>query len=181
MRLAQMRVWPWLLGGLLLASAGGCALVADLFAEGLAADLGLDPATVKPQQGTILVAFVNNTRYTATFYAYKTSDATDLTSGAKNFSAEVTAGEVQNEVLDCPIGLVSPGTLGTDFSIDATAATLSDVADGEAAVATVAYEGTPLVSGSTFACGDVIEIRLSQVTVGDEQEFLLSVRVIPGN
>lgn len=181
MRLAQMRVWPWLLGGLLLASASGCALVADLFDAGLASELGIDPATIKPQQGTILVAFVNNTRFTATFYGYKTSSPTDLRSGAKNFSAEVAAGEVQNEVLECPIGLVSPGSLGTDFSIDATAATLSDVADGEAAVATVTYQGTPLVSGSTFACGDVVEIRLSQVTVGDGQEFLLSVRVIPGN
>jgi len=180
MRLAQMRVWPWLLGGLLLASAGGCAVIADLFDAGLAAEFGIDPATIKPQQGTILVAFVNNTRFTATFYGYKTSSATDLSSGAKNFSAEVAPGEVQNEVLECPIGVVSPGSLGTDFSIDATAATLSDVAGGEAAAAVVAYAGTPLVSGSAFSCGDVIEVRLTQVTVGDQVEFLLSVRVIPG-
>ena len=166
--------------GLVLLAGGGCGLVGDLFAPQFAQEFGLDPATIKPQQGTVLVAFDNTTRFPATFFAYESVDAQDLTRSSRNFSADVAAGKVANEVLDCPVGLISPGSLGSNFAVDRTAVILAGTVGTTATGTTLLYAGNPVISGSSFSCGDVIEIRLSATGAADQPVFTVSVRVIPG-
>ncbi len=96
--------------GLLAAGLGGCGIVGDFFAPTLAASLGLDPSTINPSQGTVIVAFHNMTQSPATFLAFKATNASDFTTGSRNFSVQVQPGQVGNEVLDCPVGLITPGT-----------------------------------------------------------------------
>jgi hypothetical protein len=166
---------------MVLLVVGACGLVSDALAPGLAQQIGLDPASIKPQQGTVIVAFNNTTRYPATFFAYQSADATDLTRSSRNFSADIAAGKVGNEVLDCPVGLISPGSLSSAFAVDTVAATLGGVAGSTAADAIVGYAGNPVISGSGFSCGDVIEIRLSGGGTVEAPTFAITVRVIPGS
>ena len=164
------------IGGLVLIVAGGCGLLVDFFDPDLAGRLGLDPATVRPEQGTVLVAFNNTTRSPAVFSAYWSRDARNLTRYSRNFNVDVPAGNVRNEVLECPVGLVSPGTLGPDFGRDNVAAIVQTATGFE----DVAYAGPVLVSGDGFVCGDVIEVRLSSVGTGEAATYSVSVRVIRG-
>jgi len=183
MRFVKRRALKWLMGGLLVGAVCGCTMIVDAFAPGLATNLGLDPATIKPTQGVVLVSFNNTTRFPTEFFAYEMG-AQDSPNTWRSFSAEVAGGEVQNEVLDCPVEVISPGSVGADLSIDTTAAvgggTATTGTGTETVTFTVAYEGPPLVSGRTFTCGDVIEIRLSQTGTADQADFVVSVRVIPG-
>ncbi len=157
MKAANPRVRLWLAtGGALLATAG-CTLISDVLNTGLATQFGLDPATIFASQGTVLVAFRNNTRFPATFSAFKATDASDYSRGGRNFSVPVAANDVGNEVLECPVGVISPGALGLGFAFDGTAAVTIETDTG---VQTVAYAGDPLVAGQAFTCGDVVELRL---------------------
>ncbi|MBU0616231.1 MAG: hypothetical protein KKI02_00795, partial [Planctomycetes bacterium] len=79
-----------------------------------------------------------------------------------------------------PVGRISPGSLGADFAPDAVAVIWTATTEGAASTGELAYEGNPLISGSTFSCGDVIEIRFSQTGPTDAPVFSVSVRVIPG-
>ena len=182
MRLAKNQVWRTkiifvlLLLGLAVLPAGGCAVVGDLLDPGLAVALGMDPATIKPQQGVVIVAFNNTTRYPAQFFAFESLDADDLTQSSRNFSAEVAAGQVQNEVLDCPVGLIAPGSLGDNFAYDSTAV----VVTGPDFAEIKPYNGPPLLSGSSFSCGDLVEIRVSATGAGAGERFAVTVRVVPG-
>ena len=181
MRTARERIQGVLAGGLVLLAVGGCGLVVDLFAPGLAQAVGLDPASIKPQQGTVIVAFNNTTRYPATFFAYESADAVNLARSSRNFSADIAAGKVGNEVLECPVGLISPGSLSSTFTVDGVAASVAGVAGTTGVLATVGYTGNPVISGSSFSCGDVIEIRLSAGGTTEAPTFVISVRVIPGS
>lgn len=181
MRTAWERMVCVLAGGVLLLALSACGLVSDALAPGLATQLGLDPASIKPQLGTVMVAFNNTTRYPATFFAYLSVDATDLTRSSRNFSADIAAGKVGNEVLDCPVGLISPGSLDSAFAPGGIAASVAGVAGSTAALAEVAYAGNPVISGSSFSCGDVIEIRLTAGGTTEAPTFAVSVRVIPGS
>lgn len=167
-------------GGLLVAPLGGCGLVTDVFNPGFASQLGIDPATIFPQRGRVVVAFNNTTRFPASFFAFTARDAVDLSAGARNFSVFVAASQQGNEVLDCPAALVAPGTLAADFSFDNLAALV--VVNGE--LVEVPYDGPALLDGTTYSCGDLIEIRLSAFTLGTgenaEVEFLISVRILRG-
>jgi hypothetical protein len=182
MRLAKNQAWRTkivfvlLLLGVAVLPAGGCAVVGDLLDPGLAVALGLDPATIKPQQGVVIVAFDNTTRYPAQFFAFESLRADDLTQSSRNFSAEVPAGQVQNEVLDCPVGLIIPGSMGDNFAYDSTAV----IVTGPDFAEIKPYNGPPLLSGSSYSCGDLVEIRLSPPPGGGEQGFVVTVRVIPG-
>ena len=180
MRTAWERRVCVLAGGVVLLAVGACGIVSDALAPGLAQQIGLDPASIKPQQGTVIVAFNNATRFPATFFAYASADAVDLTRSSRNFSADIAAGKVGNEVLDCPVGRIAPGSLTSTFTVDGVAATLAGVAGSTGAVAIVGYAGNPVISGSSFNCGDVIEIRLSAGGTADAPTFVISVRVIPG-
>ncbi len=175
-RKAKRPAWPAALGGLVLIAAGGCGLLVDFFDPDLAGRLGLDPATIKPQQGTVIVAFANSTRYPAAFNAYWSRDANNLAGYSRNFSVDVPSGNVRNEVLECPVGVISPGSLDSTFTPSGLAVVVQ--AAGEAAQ--VEYAGPPLISGDGFFCGDVIEIRVSAIGTGDTATYAVSVRVIRG-
>ncbi len=185
----RIRLWRWLVLGGMLAPLAGCTVLGDLLNTSFLVDLGIDPATVVPSQGTIIVAFKNSTQFAATFSAFESRDALDPTLFSKNFSVEVEGGAVKNEVLDCPVGLVSPGTLGADFAPDTAQAAIVQVVNTGQQQTTVtmedvAYGGEPLVSGVAYTCGDVISIELQATTTtgqtGNQQQFRLVVQVIPG-
>lgn len=168
------RIGPRLLGALALFMVSGCGLVGDLFNEDAVRQLGLDPATVFGEDGTVIVALYNTTRVTADFNAWWSLDASNLTAKSRNFSVEVEGGAVKNEVLQCPIGVISPGSLDANFVASDVAVVLDS---GEQ----VTYTGPVLLSGSSFLCGDVIEIRLLPIGgTSDTQEYAVSVRVIRG-
>jgi hypothetical protein len=147
-------------------------------APSLPLQLGFDPATIKPQQGVVLVAFNNTTTFSAEFLAYEIGNVRNAAGSSRNFSAVVDAGQQWNEVLDCPVARISPGTLGANLQVDSTAVTVAGA--GAAAGTTVTYDGPPLDSGNAYTCGDLIEIRLSNTGSADTPTFVVSVRVIRG-
>lgn len=164
--------------GLLVALAG-CGVVADLINPDFVTGFGLDAGVVRPSQGIILVAFNNQTRSEAALLAFMSRNANDLTRDSRNILVVVEPRQVRNEVLDCPVGVISPGSLGADFSISSAAALVGGTE--------VTYDGPPVVSGVAFRCGDVVEIRLEEVTgagTGGEGEanvdYRVTLRVIPG-
>ena len=165
--------------GLLLLPALGCAFAADLVNPDFLRQVGFDPATVVPPAGKVVVAFTNDTDQSATFYAYVAEEVLDdqVIAGV-NLTSAVPSGMTGSEAVDCPFEFIAPGRLGADLSASADAAVVGDVAGQE----TVAYEGTPLVMGVDFVCGDLIEIRLIQ-TGGEDQaqaQYALRVQVYPG-
>lgn len=168
----------WLVLGFVLAPLSGCLLAADVVNPAAWAAIGIDPATVARPPGVILVAFNNTTRYDATFFAYSMADRLDPTKGARSFAAVAEAGQTANEVLECPVGVISAGTLQADFSVDTLAATVET--GEEQGQVQVAYAGPALELGTAFACGDVIEIRLIEQRVGETSQYFISLRVIPG-
>jgi hypothetical protein len=180
------RIWRWAVCGLVLLPIGGCGIAADVLNTGFLTGLGLDTATIIPPQGSIIVAFNNTTKFPALFSAWESVDPVNLKRSSKNFSVEADGGQVKNQVLDCPIGAIAPGSLGANFTPEAQAAVVT-VTDAQGAVTTttVDYNGQPLESGIAYACGDVIEITLSQVTQASttgqaQQSFAITVQVIPG-
>lgn len=178
MKVRPNRIGRWLLCGLVLVPAGGCAVVSDVLSPGLLAQLGFDPATIVAPQGTVIVAFNNQTQFPADFFAFESVDARDLTRSSRNFSVHVDPNQVRNEVIDCPVGLISPGSLGATFAISTQAV---DVLAAGGAAAQVAYAGQPLENGTAFVCGDIIEIRLVAAAGGTQQQnqaYQLIVQVI---
>jgi hypothetical protein len=177
------RKWSRLLPILSLVPLAGCAIMSDLLAPTLPLQLGLDPATVTPQQGVVLVAFNNTTQFPATFYAFSSINAQDLTAGSRNFSKVVNAGNQQNEVIDCPVGVIAPGSLSASFQPQTLAATVAGTSGTTSVNAAVDYAGPQLVSGNAFQCGDMIEISLTSTgatATGGQSNFAISVRVVPG-
>ncbi len=182
MNIVWKRGWVWLAGAVLLLPIGGCTILSDLLAPSLPLQLGLDPSTISPQQGVVLVAFNNTTQFPATFFAFEAANAQNLSASARNFSALVDAGQQQNEVLDCPVGVVAPGSLSATFTPETLAATVAGTAGTTTTVAQVAYAGPLLEAGHAYTCGDLIEITLSSTggTGGAQAGYAISVRVIPG-
>ena len=177
MTAVRSRMVHWLILGFVLTPLTGCLLAADVVNPAAWAAIGIDPATVARPPGVIIVAFNNTTRFDASFAAFSLVDRNDVTKGSRNFIVDAAAGEAANEVLECPIGLVAPGSLLPDFSTSPLAATVNA---GDAGVVSVNYEGPALELGTSFACGDVVEIRLTEQRVGDDQAYFVSLRVIPG-
>ncbi len=166
----QRRIWLGVGASLLL--LGGCGLVSDIFDPGLASQIGLDPAIIRPQQGTIIVAFNNTTRYPAVFYCAWSLDAQNLSQKSRNFSVDVPGG---NEVLECPVGLITPGSIEAEFTYNNLAAVVTAPGAGE-----VTYNGGPLLNGTSYLCGYVIEVRLYSIGTGENATYGVTVRVIPG-
>ena len=154
--------------GLLSAACSGCLIASDLVSPGFISALGLDPGVFFPSHGVVVVSFTNNATAPATFYAYQSVDATDLTRQSRNFSVTVDPGETRNEVLICPVGLISLGTLDANFQPDDVGARVG----GD----DVTYTGAALVGGRDFDCGYLIAVRLIPVA----GELSLSVQVVPG-
>ena len=155
--------------GVLLLSVLGCSIAADALNPAILSSLGIDPGAFIPSPGVIVVAFNNESSAPGTFYAFESASAQDLSFDSRNFSLSVDPAEIRNEVIECPVGMVSPGSLTDAFALQGLAATMVTNA-GEV---TVAYEGSPLVAGQDFSCGDLIEVRVSAT-------YVLSVQVHPG-
>ncbi len=170
--------WRGVVAGLATLAIGGCTLATDLVNPTLASTLGL-PGTQGGERGVVLMAFNNRTRFPAVFLAFEAKDERDPSS-ARNFLVEVQPGEVANEIIECPVAVLGPGSVGADFALDTAAAF---VAAGQN-VATVTYAGGPLFSGTAFRCGAVIEVQLVATATGggdqQEQNLRIVVRVIPG-
>jgi hypothetical protein len=168
-------------------------VLGDLFDSSFLSSLGLDPALVSSSNGTVIVVFSNETTAPAQFFAFEQADASDPNRGARNFTQEVPAGQTRNEVLECPLGIVGPGTLDATFNPDTVGATVFTTTAGTAGGGTttnavdVDYAGSVLFSGTDFHCGDVIKITLKQTTTGtttgggqQQTQFTLSVELLPG-
>jgi hypothetical protein len=154
----------------------GCAVPYDAVNPDLITSFGLDPARILPQTGKIVVLFENATDSPALFFAFEGVDAQDLSQDSRNFSVEVAAQDDRNEVLDCPIEIVTPGIINPDFSVDLTGAIVA-TANGNVSVM---YTGAPLISPPDFSCGDLIVIRLEPLATGEgDQQYLITVEVRP--
>lgn len=176
MRCKRIAVVATAVGTCALLLTLGCVVAADTLNPSFFSALGFDPGTIFPTQGTVIVSFTNNTDYEATFFAFESADADDWTVDTRNFSVVVPPNSARNEVLSCPVGLVSAGQMGDDYELDMDQA--AQVVTGEETV-DVAY-AWPLEEGDAFSCGDVIDFTLEAGQVGDEVAFLISVRIIPG-
>ncbi|MBL8880904.1 MAG: hypothetical protein JNG88_17460 [Phycisphaerales bacterium] len=154
----------------------GCVLLSDAINPTLLTQVGLDPNTIFPSPGAVIVVFNNQTQFPVLFYAFQAQEPADLAVDATNMSLLVDPATTRNTVLDCPIGVVSPGVLGPTFEPETLAAT---VFNGQGT--DVDYLGAALISGRDFACGDVIEIRVTAGAGGDQQQaFAINVFVLPG-
>ncbi|QOJ13676.1 MAG: hypothetical protein HRU75_03040 [Planctomycetia bacterium] len=152
----------------------GCAFATDIFNPGLLSSVGLDPARFLPAPGSVVVAFTNNLPVGVTFVSIKASDAADLTIGARVIETAVDANSTISEVLDCPIGLFSPGSLTNDFQRDPVAAFVT-VGDG---VEEVQYANAALLSSRDFTCGDLINVIIGPAA--NEAGIAITIRVVPG-
>jgi hypothetical protein len=178
MNVAWKRRWIWWIGIVLALPVGGCAVLSDILAPSLPLQLGIDAATITPQEGVVLVAFNNTTPSQATFFAFEAINAQNLSAGSRNFSRLVDGGTQQNEVLDCPVGVVAPGSLSATFEPQTLAATVASTSGTTTNLTSVQYTGPVLEAGSAFSCGDMIEITLSPT--GGQAGFAITVRVVPG-
>jgi hypothetical protein len=178
---ARTSVVRCVLLGVALLPLFSCAVLTDLINPDFVVQAGLDPGSIFPAQGVVIVVFNNQTSNTAGFFGFSTASATDPSRDSRNFAVEVEPKSNKNEVVDCPVAVIDPGRLAADFSIDNTAAV---VIDSTGAATAVAYTGPALLVGTSFNCGDVIEFRLDEVqtTTGTTttQSFAITVRVIPG-
>lgn len=173
------RITRWGRVLMLLAAAAmlsGCFMAADLIEENLLRALGISPRLLAEEPGKIVVAFENTTRAAAQmFVAY--TDVSESTVYTRGHWSTVPPGEVSNLVIDCPVTLLTPGSL----SVGATEAARVTPAGGGGEIV-VPYLGTPL-GRSDFACGDMIVVTLTQrAATGTEQqaEYGIRVQIVPG-
>lgn len=187
----RKRVSRLLVLGLTLAPLCGCFVVSDLLNPDLVNALGGDTQAISRSEGVVIVAFNNATSHAVQFFAFMTPGRTDLDAdrlsaglyptGARSFSTYVDARKVGNEVLECPVGQVMPGTLAPDYSIETLGAVVYEASDSGTETIDVEYAGVAAKLGTAFVCGDVIEIRLDAVAAeGDDVNYVLSIQVIPG-
>ncbi len=163
--------------GVLGMSGGGCLLATDLINPNLLSSIGFDPDTVIAPQGRIVVAFTNSTSAAVAFVIAVSDDPADPTANARAVSTDfLESGETRSLVLDCPVGVITPGAPSADFSTDTVAA----VAVTDADAVDIVYTGTPVVVGTDMACGDVLEIEAVQFGIGDGVVFGLQLQVLPG-
>jgi hypothetical protein len=134
----------------------GCTVLGDLVNPSLVTALGLDPLTINPSQGVVVVAFKNSTSLPATFFGFSLVDETNPQRGARNFSSVVAPNATGNEVVNCPVTLVGPGALSSTFALSNVGAAVSSAT----ATTNVSYLGEPFRLGESFQCGDVLEISL---------------------
>lgn len=179
MSLTIPRSWRAMMLTMLALPAGGCSIATDLVSPGFLATLGFDPSSIIPPQGSVVVTFNNQTNLAADFFVAISDSTRDPTSNAKNLvGADVAANGVRNRVVECPIGVITPGEPAVDFTTGTVAVQLT-AADGT--VTDVNYDGTPLVAGTHFVCGDVVEISVVQrVDAAGMVTFAIEIQVVPG-
>lgn len=158
---------------LTVSGVSGCAVFSDLLNPEALTALGVDPATIVASQGKSVIVYTNDTN-SGVFFVTTISD--DPGNPISNLDpliiGEVASGESRNIVVDCPLGVVTPG-IATEAFLSEGGAAFVVTAGG---VAEVPFAGSGLVSGADFICGDLIEIRL--VEAGGVFDF--QVRVLPG-
>lgn len=179
----------WMIGSVaLLGGLAGCGLAVDLFNPAFLQGLGF--STPGSQQGTIIVNFNNQTNFPAVFNGLSGPIAAEPANGSFQFNTPVGPNASSNEVLSCPVRFLTLSELGDDEMLDNIAAVVT-TADGDEAVA---YQGTMLMSGRDFICGDVINVTLVPAMGGgdgggddddgedgEDQAFAVIVERIPGS
>jgi hypothetical protein len=173
-----------LLAAMLALVVPGCTLGVDVLNPNALAFLGIDPAFVTPPPARVIVAFNNDTDFQASFFVAVSDDTRDPTSNAQGIPGVLDAGDAIANVLECPVGVITPGAPSADFSTDTVATQVSVVGADGTELVDVTYTGSPLVFGRDFRCGDVIEVRLVQTEAVDDTQqadFQLRLTVIPGN
>jgi hypothetical protein len=114
----------------------------------------------------VLVTFNNQTQFPATFAAAAFPDMLNAEDVTTLTATNVDGNTTRTLVVDCPVDVIAPGVIAV-------------LADGT--LVELLYEGTPLVSGSDFQCGDVIEMRVVQLGAGvDATAFAIQVEVLAG-
>jgi hypothetical protein len=147
---------------LVLAPLTGCQIPADLINPDLITSLGFDVESISPSAGRIVVAFNNEASSPADFFIAVSDDPADPLSNVIGAPVtNVAAGETVNRVFDCPVGVITPGLPNAEGTTG-TAAINVQTGAGIA----VLYNGSTIVSGRDFRCGDVVEIRLVQTGDG---------------
>lgn len=172
-----LRTWGWLVAPLLALNAG-CFVISDVLNPSLAGQFGL----AGPGDGAVVVVWTNDSDFPATFSVLWTNSTSADSLVRNQLSTAVPTGEVQNAVIDCPLGFLRPaGVLDTGEPT-------GDLASAAVAVngTTVTYTGATLVAGEDFSCGDVVEVRLIQTSeTGDDDQmgeatFAIAITVVPG-
>lgn len=163
------------LSSCVLVLLGGCPIVTDAFNPDFLASFGIPTGT---SSGTVLIAFTNDSQFDAQFIAqpFDTLSATSQTVAGGPITAVVVAGQNRTFAVPCPVGYIVPGDAASGTTSSASVNVI-----GAGAVLTLVFTGAPLEAGSDFLCGDVIEMRLSQIGAGAAvEDFQLRVRVLPG-
>jgi hypothetical protein len=148
-----------LIGKLSLLS--GCAILTDVFNPDTL------PSFIAPDPGVVVVAFHNDSDFTAIMVGGVSFDSDFET--LEIFSVTVNANSTISRVFDCPVTLISAGP--PDGGVAAAVLT----ADG----IEVEGPGVPLTAGG-FRCGDVVEIRLQIGPGAAAEDYRIQVRVLPG-
>ena len=162
----SLRFVAFVIGLPLLLPLTACFMAVDLVNPAFVSALGVDPATVIPSQGRLVIAFNNATQYdvaaAVAAVSHKASpSASDFTTVA---ATDIPANETHTMVVDCPVQIVVPGGMTV-------------LVDGAAADAL--YTGSPMLAGEDFRCGDVIEIQVVEVGASGGT-FEIRVRVLAG-
>lgn len=146
----------------------GCIVAADVLNPDFLSAVGLDPATVIPSEGRLLVAFQNSTQATADFRALLSEDfSSNAAEQTQVIAIGVAASETRTLVIDCPVGDFLPLEVLVVVS--------------EGAATQVQFVGTPLRSGVDFRCGDVIEMSVVQFTDAEGNvTYRIEAQVLPG-
>ena len=152
----------------LLSPLMGCAMAIDLVSPDFIATLGLDPATVIPSQGRIVIAFKNSTQFTIAecFVSIAVDNSTSAEDYIRISARDIAANETRTMLADCPVGIILPG---------------SAVVQQDAGGPAVEYGGGAIMCGYDYLCGDVIQVEVVQS--GDDTAtaaFSIEVKVIPG-
>ena len=175
----KRRTWILLLTAVAILPALGCALAASALNPNLLSQLGFDPNTIFPSTGTVIVVFDNQTSSVVVFNVWYADDPVAFTGSSHNISIPVDPTSTDNEVLNCPVGGLAPGTLGADFK------PTTDAAVVQTGATPVAYNGATLISGRDFECGDVVIVHLTQQAGqsgqgGTTNPYAITVQVVPG-
>ena len=162
------------------ALTGGCPVISDAFNPDFLTSFGIPSGSTS---GTVLIAFTNNSQFSAQFVAqaFDTLSEDSVTTAGGPITATVDAGKNRTFAVDCPVAAIVPGDASGGTTSTISVGVLSEAADGTVTTLDLVFAGNPLYSGDDFLCGDVIEMRLLQVGTGEAvEDFLLQVRVLPG-
>jgi hypothetical protein len=167
-----------LLVGLLPAS--GCVLASDLLNRDLLLSFGLDPETIVPASGVVLVTLTNNTSTVVEFRVLRADDPDNPAASYDTLDATVLAGETDNKALRCPTGMITLADVGDNDAVDpANAVIVFDAADPTQGTA-VAYAGAALREGVDYDCGDIVAYEIHETATGANQAYEITGQVIKG-